>query len=556
MTKAFKEMTKNIKHIIFLLLGLVLINILSSYFDTKIDMTADKRFTLSKASVKVVKQVKEPIQVIVFLKGDFPSYFKRLANETENLLQDFHQENPDIDYVFINPLEKGDKYVQSLIEKGLQPAQISLQKSGKMEQVMVFPWAVIKQGKREIPVSLLAKSYAKSIDDQIENSIENLEYALSNGIHLMTAKKQQKIAVLKGNGELDDLHIADFLRSIGKKYRLAPFTLDSVATNPVKTLRDLQDYNLAILAKPTEKFTEQEKYVLDQFLMHGGRLMLLLDAVKAHKDTLMYHGKTYALNAELNLTDMLFAYGVRIKPELVKDLIAAPVVLKVGQVGNKPQLEQFPWFYSPLAQPNKKHPIGKNLDMVLLDFVSPMEVLKNKTKKSILLTSSPKTQLVGIPTEINFDEIGKKPDISQYTAGTQIFGVLLEGPLKSAYNHRVKPIKVDNDLENGQSALIVISDGDIIKNQVDKGKPLPLGFDKWSKISYDNKQFLLNAVDYLMDKNGVISLKNKEVKLKFLDQNKMVAELRFWQWLNLLLPLFLTGIAAWLFNYWRRKKFA
>ncbi len=549
-------MTKHFKHIILLLSGLILINVVSNYFDAKIDMTADQRFTLSKTSVKVVELIKEPMQVIVFLKGDFPSYFKRLANETENLLQDFHQENPNIDYVFINPLEKGDDYVNSLIDKGLQPAQISLQKSGKMEQVMIFPWAIIKQGKREMPVSLLTKAYTKSIDEQIEKSIENLEYALTNGIHLMTAQKQQKIAIIKGNGELDDLHIADFLRSIGKKYRLAPFTLDSVATEPVKTLHDLQDYNLAIVAKPTEKFNDSEKFVLDQFLMHGGRLMLLLDKVKAHKDTLMYSGKTYALNAELNLTDMLFAYGIRIKPELVKDLIAAPVVLKVGQVGNKPQLEQFPWFYSPLAQPNAKHPVGKNLDMVMLDFVSPIEILKNKTKKTILLTSSPKTQQIGVPTEINFDEIGKKPDLTQYTAGTQIFGVLLEGQLKSAFNHRVKPIKTGNTLENGESALIVISDGDIIKNQVDKGQPLKLGFDKWSKVTYDNKQFLLNAVDYLMDKNGVISLKNKEVKLKFLDQNKMIAELRFWQWFNLLLPLLLTGLAAWVFSYWRKRKYA
>ncbi len=548
-------MTNNFKHIILLLIGLILINVVSNYFDAKIDMTADKRFTLSKTSVKVIEGINEPMQVIVLLKGDFPSYFKRLANETENLLQDFHQENPHIEYVFINPLKKGDDYVKSLIDKGLQPAQISLQKSGKMEQVMIFPWAILKQGKREMPVSLLTKAYAKSIDEQIEKSIENLEYALTNTIHLMTAEKQQKIAVIKGNGELDDIHIADFLRSIGKKYRLAPFTLDSVATEPVKTLRDLQNYNLAIVAKPTEKFNDSEKFVLDQFLMHGGRLMLLLDIVKAHKDTLMYSGKTYALNAELNLTDMLFAYGIRIKPELVKDLIAAPVVLKVGQVGNKPQLEQFPWFYSPLAQPDSKHPIGKNLDMVMLDFACPLEILKNKTKKTILLTSSPKTQLVGVPTEINFDEIGKKPDLTQYTAGTQIFAALLEGDLKSAFNHRVKPIKTDNVLENGQSALIVISDGDIIKNQVDKGKPLALGFDKWSKVTYDNKQFLLNAVDYLMDKNGVISLKNKEVKLKFLDQNKIISELRFWQWLNLLLPLILTGVLALIFNYWRRKKF-
>ncbi len=549
-------MSLKTKHIILFIIALLAINLLAQYFDLKIDMTNDKRFTLSKASVKVVDDVKQPTQVIVFLKGDFPSYFKRLANETQNLLEDFKQENPNIDYVFINPLEKGNDYVKNLIDKGLQPSEISLRKSGKMEQVMVFPWAIIKQRQKEVPVSLLTSSYSQNLDDQIEKSIENLEFALANGFHLINAKKQQKIAVIKGNGELDDLHIADFLMSAGKKYRLAPFTLDSIETNPVKTLKDLQNYDLAIVAKPTEKFNEKEKFALDQFLMQGGRLLLLLDAVKAHKDTLMYRGKTYALNAELNLTDMLFTYGVRIQPALVKDLIAAPVVLKVGQVGNKPQLEQFPWFYSPLAQPNKKHPIGKNLDMVMLDFVCPVDTLKNATKKTILLTSSSKTQLIGMPTEINFDEIGKKPDINQYTAGTQIFGVLLEGSIKSAYNHRVKPIKIDQTLDKGQSALIVISDGDIIKNQTDQGKPLPLGFDKWSKMTYDNKSFLLNAVDYLMDKNGVISLKNKEIKLLLLDQNKLVSELRFWQWLNLLLPLLLLSIAGFGFNYWRKRRYA
>jgi len=543
------------KNILLLIIGLLLINFLANSFDFKIDMTQDNRFTLSKASLKVVNEIKQPVQVIVFLKGDFPSYFKRLANETQSLLEDFKQENKHLDYVFIDPLEQGNNYIKDLVDKGLKPAQISLQKAGKMEQVMVFPWAIIKQGNKEVPVSLLTDAYSQSIEEQIEKSIENLEFALANALNLVNAEKNRKIAVVKGNGELDDLHIADFLMSLGKKYRLAPYTLDSVAANPQKTLIDLQDYDLAIVAKPTEKFNEKEKFVLDQFLMKGGRILLLIDAVKAHKDTLMYQGKTYALNAELNLTDMLFTYGVRINPKLVKDIIAAPVVLKVGQVGNKPQLDQFPWFYSPLALPNKNHPVGKNMEMVMLDFVSPIDTLKNKTKKTILLTSSTKTQLVGVPVEINFDEIGRKPDLNAYKSGMQIFGVLLEGKIKSAYNRRVKPFKIDKPLETGNSALIVISDGNIIKNQVDNGKPLPLGFDKWSKLKYDNKQFLLNAVDYLMDKTGVISLKNKEVKLNFLDQNKMIAELRFWQWLNLLLPLVLLVIAGFVFHFIRKNKY-
>ena len=539
-----------------MLAGLLFVNIVAKKIDVKIDMTADHRFTLSDASKKVITSVKEPIQVLVFLEGDFPAYFKKLRNETETLLQDFNNENAKIDYVFINPLLKSDDYIKSLTQKGIQASQISVQKSGKLEQILVFPWAVVKQGDKETVVSLLTESYAKSPEQQIEKSIENLEYALVKAIYELQNEKHQKIAVIKGNAELDDLHIADFLMTLGKKYRLAKFTLDSLQTNPAKTISDLQDYDLAIIAKPTKAFNDKQKFALDQFIMHGGKALWLLDAVKAHKDTLMYHGKTYALNAELNLTDMFFAYGIRVNPSLVKDVFAAPVTLKVGQTGNKPQLEQLPWLYSPLAQPNPKHPIGKNLDMVMLDFVSPIELLKNKTPKTVILSSSPKTQLVGVPVEINFDEIGQKPNLEQFTAGIQNFGVLIEGDFKSAFAHRVKPVKIKNVKENGTSAMIVISDGDIIKNQIDKGKPLTLGFDKWSKMQYDNKQFLLNAVDYLMDSSGVISLKNKELKLNLLDKNKVISDLPKWQFINTILPIVLIAFIGFIVNFYRKKKYS
>jgi gliding-associated putative ABC transporter substrate-binding component GldG len=546
---------KNYKNILLFAVGLLFLNLLVNRFDVKLDLTEEARFTLSDASKNVINTVEEPVQVMVFLEGDFPAYFKRLRNETENLLQDFNAENSKVDYAFINPLLKDDDYIKSLTEKGLQASQISVQKSGKLEQILVFPWAIVKQGAKEIPVSLLSQSYAKTPEEQVEKSIENLEYVLTNAINEIQQKKSKKIAVIKGNGELDDLHLADFLMTLGKKYRLAKFTLDSLESNPIKTISDLQDYNLAIIAKPTQKFSDKEKFALDQFLMNGGKTLWLIDAVKAHKDTLMYRGKTYALNAELNLTDMFFAYGIRINPTLVKDVFAAPVTLKVGQTGNKPQFEQMPWLYSPLAQPNSKHPIGKNLDMVMMDFVNPIELLKNKTPKTVILSSSPKTQLIGVPVEINFDEIGNKPNINEFMAGIQNFGVLIEGNFKSAFNHRLKPVEIKNVKENGKSAMIVVSDGDIIKNQIDKGKPLALGFDKWSKMQYDNKQFLLNAVDYLMDSSGVISLKNKEVKLKLLDKNKIIADLSKWQMINTVIPLIIMAIFGFAVNMYRKKKY-
>ncbi len=547
---------KKYKNIIFVILALLVINILVSKFNIKWDLTEDRRFTLSETTKKLIKSIDKPTQVLVFLDGDFPAYFKRLRNETKNILHDYHDLNSKIDFVFIDPLKQDNDYIKGLTKKGLQASQITVKKSGKLEQVLIFPWAIVKQGKKEVPISLLTQAFTKDTGEQIQKSIESLEYNFDNAFDIINAKKDKKIAILKGNGELDDLHLTDFLRSLGKKYRLAPFTLDSVSKYPQKTLKELQFFDLAIVAKPTKKFTEEQKYTLDQFLMNGGKLLMAIDAVKAHKDTLMYHGKTYALNAELNSTDFLFNYGVRINPQLVKDIVAAPVVLKVGQVGNKPQFDKFPWFYSPLAHPEQDNPIGKNLDLVKLDFASPMDTLKNKVKKIILLKSSPKTDLVGVPTEINFSEIGKKPKLQQFNKGEQIFGVLLEGKMTSAYAGRVQPIKIKRPVNQRETAMIVLSDGDVLKNDLNKGKPLELGFDKWSKIKYDNKAFMLNAVDYLMDNSGIINLKNKEVKLKFLDENKVLANLSMLQIINTLLPLFLIGIFAFGFNYFRKKKYA
>ena len=548
-------MKKFLNKSIILIIGILAINLLVSKSNIKWDLTADKHFTLSKATQKIIKKIDKPVKIIVFLEGEFPAYFKRLHNETKNFLSDIRDLNPKIDFVFINPLKKGDVYVQNLIKKGLQASQISVKKSGKVEQILVFPWAVIQQGEQEIPVSLLTQSFSRSTEEQIQKSIDNLEYAFTKNLDLIQNRKNKKIAILKGNGELDDIHLADFLRTLGKKYRLAPFTLDSVQTMPAKTLEELKNFDLAILPKPTEKFSEKEKYILDQYLMNGGKMLMLIDAVKAHKDTLMYHGKTYALNAELNLTDFLFNYGVRIQPKLIKDIVAAPVVLKVGQTGNKPQLEQFPWFYSPLIHPEQNHPIGKNVDMLVMDFVSPMDTLKNQAKKTILLKTSPKTELIGVPVEINFNEIGKKPDLKKYIAGQQIVGVLLEGKFNSAYKGRVHPVKLNKHIDQNQTALIVISDGDIIRNQTDKNRPLELGYDKWSKIKYDNKKFLQNAVDYLLDHSGVINLKNRERKLLFLDKNKIISDLGFWQIINTIVPLLILFGLIFGFNFYRKKKY-
>ncbi len=531
-----------------------LLAVLSFIIGGQIDFTSDKRHTLSDTTIKIIKKPRKNIHITVYLQGDFPAYFKKLQHETQNLLEEFHRANSRLTFSFVNPEKQGSSFIDKLIGKGFRPAEISVQKGSELSQIRIFPWAEIEYDNRHEKVPLLISLPGAKIEDQINRSIENLEYAFSYAINKVTAPQKPAVAILKGNGEWDDIYIADFLTALRDFYRIAPFTLDSLETSPRETIEQLQSFDLAIIAGPTEKFSRKDKYALDQFLMNGGRLLMLFDPVKAHKDTLFYKYKTYALNAELDTEDWLFFYGVRPKPVLVKDLIAAPVMLKVGDVQGNPQLLEFPWVYSPLVTPEKSHPIGKNTGKVKLDFVSPLDTLKNQLKKTVLLRSSPYTDIQGVPAEINFEDIARKPDKKRYNKGPQILGVLIEGVFKSAFRGRVKP--VDSEFKSqARTKMIVITDGDIIKNDIKKGQPLPLGLDKWSGIQYDNKNFLLNAVHYLADKEGLFLLKNKSVRLSLIDKNKAVADAGFWRMVNLVLPLILLTVIFLTAMWWRKRKY-
>jgi gliding-associated putative ABC transporter substrate-binding component GldG len=519
------------------------------------DFTADKRYTPSETALKIIRKPKEHLHITVFLEGEFPAYFKKLRSETYGLLEQFRRENKNITFDFVNPEKKGKDFVDKLIRNGYQPAEISVQKGNELSQIRIFPWAEIEYDGKTEQVPLLVSLPGASIEEQINRSIENLEYAFAYRINKITRKEKPKIAILKGNGEWDDIYIADFLMSLRDFYRLAPFTLDSLETQPGKTIEQLRQYDVAVIAGPTEKFSRLDKFALDQFIMNGGRMLLLFDPVKAHKDTLLHNYKTYALNAELETEDWLFFYGIRPKPVLVKDLVAAPVVLKVGDVQGNPQLLKFPWVYSPLVKPEDDHPIGKNTGQVKLDFVSVLDTLKNPLKQTVLIYSSPYTDLVGVPAEINFEDIARKPDEKQFNKGRQILGVLVEGRFKSAFEGRVKPVDDIPFKNQAETKIIVIADGDIIKNDIKEGQPLPLGLDKWSGIQYDNKNFLLNAVHYLADKEGLYLLKNKSIRLSLIDKNKAVAENDFWRFFNLLVLVFLLAGFVLLMIFMRRRKY-
>lgn len=557
-----KEVQKNsLKKLGFLAIGLFLLNFASYYIYKRFDVTQDKRYTLSETTKKIIDGVDSPLIIDVFLEGNFPADFKKLQTETRQLLEEFSAYNSNITFQFVNPIEKEEERVEVMkkfFDKGLTPINVTVEDKGKQTQEVVFPWALANYGDKGAKVQLLKNLMGASTEKKVESSVQHLEYAFAEAINKISKEKQRKIAVIKGNGELDDIYIADFLKTIRDNYYIGPITLDSVASQPEATLKALNVYDLAIIAKPREKFTEPEKQVLDQFIMKGGKTLWLVDGTTAEMEQLYNEtGTTLVAGNDLNLTDMFFKYGFRINPQMIKDEQGTPIKLASGNEGSETQMEQYVWKMAPYIYPASKHPIVKNTDGVKFDFCSPIELLKSDVKKTILLESSQFSKIIGTPTTVSLEMIAEETTPKDYANGGFIpVAALLEGSFTSMYNNRVLPFKDDNFLNKSiPTKMIVISDGDVIKNQTDKGAPIELGYDKYTGQYFGNKEFILNSVNYLLDDNGLINIRSKDVSLPLLDKQRVHDNYSQTQMLTVALPIVLLGIFGFLFTYLRKKKY-
>lgn len=546
-------MKNNIPKILILIVALVALNFAANKLHTRLDLTKDKRYTLSETTINLVDNLNENIIIKVYLEGDFPSEFKRLQNETRQHLDELYAINDGVKYKFIDPLDTAE----ALVEQGLQPSRLSVQEDGKLSEAIIFPWATVTYNGKTENVNLLTEVSADNQEEQLQNSIENLEFAFTEAIHKVSSEKNQTIAILKGNGQLDDIYLVSFLSQLNQYYKLAPFTLDSVVNHPEKTLEQLTKYDLTIIAKPQEKFTEKEKFTLDQFIINGGKTLWLVDNVTAELDSLMTTGESLAFNKDLNITDLLFSYGVRINFDLIKDAYSSTIRLADGNIGNTTQFKDYIWHYYPFITSKNNHPITKGVDPVNLKFANTIDTLKNDIKKTILLQSSEFSKPAGTPVIVSLNDIGKKPEKKDYNNGFKTLGVLLEGSFTSAYANRVKPFKTELFKENSKAnKMVVIADGDIIANEIVKGQPIELGVDKYSGMRYGNAEFLMNTVNYLLDDSGLLDLRNKKVQLQFLDKEKAYSERTFWQLINVVLPLVILLLFGFIFTYLRKRKYS
>ena len=553
------KLQKKITSLLILLVILIAVNFLASEFFLRLDLTQDKRYSLSPAAKEIVADVDQPVIFDVFLEGSFPSEFRRLRNETRQMLEEFSAYNRNIKFNFIDPLEEGDDanaIAEEFYKMGMTPARLNVQENGKNSESIIFPWAIANFGDKTVKIPLLKNQIGATDEERVNASVQQLEYVLADGLSKLIYPREKKIAVMRGNGELPDSKIADFIKTIQEYYFMAPFTLDSAAANPQKTLADLREYDLILEPKPTQPYSEKEKYVLDQYLMNGGKMLWLAEVTNMETDSLFNdRGTAIALPRNLNLGDYFFSYGLRINPEIVNDLYSAPIVLASGD-GNNTRFNPYPWFYSPLTSSPSEHPIINNIEAVKFEYANPIDTLANGIKKTILLSSSPKTKLEGVPEEISLNMVGEKPDLASYNTGEQPLSVLLEGKFKSVYKNRVKPFSIENHKDESiETKMLVISDGDVIKNDVQGGKPMELGFQRYTGNTYGNKEFLLNAVNYLLDDTGLIDIRSKEIELAFLDKEKVAQEREKWQVINLIGPLLILLIFGIIFRLYRKHKY-
>ncbi len=574
---------KNIKRqnylqLLILVITIIIIGLLSSVWFTRFDLTSEKRYTLAQSTKDVLTNLDDIVFFRVYLEGDFPAGFKRLRRETKELLDEFRAYNSNIQYEFINPSESEDPQERNdtyklLMEQGLKPTNLQVKTKSGMEQQVIFPGAIVTFREKELPIELLDAQINVPPQAVLNNSIEDLEYKFIESIKRVSRKKKQHIAFIEGHGELNEKDVWDITQTLKQDYVVERFAIDEDINALVKrTLEDSikNEYRITplfaaiIIAKPTTVFSEKDKFIIDQYLMHGGKILWLLDPVVASMDSIQRTASTVAVDANLKLQDQLFTYGVKINKDLIMDLNAMPIPLKTGMMGNQPQIDFFLWYYFPIVTPVSQHPVVRNLNAIKTQFVSSLDTNRVKNvKKTVLLQSSPYSRTVKIPAVISLSMLKQKPNEKLYHGPPRALAILLEGTFQSFYDNRIPPslmeakeIGFKNHSLN--TSMIIVSDGDIIRNQfkIPEGYPLPLGYDQFTRETFGNKEFLLNALNYLTNGSEVVSIRSREVKLRMLDMTKVNKNRVMIQVVNVVVPILLVILTGLLLMWLRKRKYS
>ena len=571
---------KNLKRSHWLEMGVTVlivlsVNVISHFLYTRLDLTSEKRYTLSDSSKKLLKNIEEPLLYRVYLEGDMPSDFKRLQIETKEMLNQFRAYNRNVSYEFVNPNEMGTDeerrvFYQKMVEKGIQPAQVETKGENGVTQMVLLPAAEVYYQGRETTVQLLQNQQYVEQADLLNHSIENLEYALTSPVRALAQGKKQSIGFLQGQGELEGGVLYDIQRALQEFYSLEYVTIDGQIQSLTAHHKNEKDtayrffnkYDMLIVAKPTKPFTEKDLFILDQYVMYGGKILWLVDGVNADIDSLASHGQLLATRNMVGLDEMLFTYGVRVNPNVLMDVRCRPIPLPVGMVGERPQYRFYPWYYFPEIVPLSEHPIVRNLDLIKTDFVSSIDLIDNDIKKTVLLSTSEYTRVKNAPALIELADAQAEPDQRLFNKRRLPVGVLLEGQFRSMWRNRLSPEMAEEDAigfreVSKETKMIVLADGDMIKNRYDgeHGVIYPTGYDSYTRTLYANKELLLNAVNYLVGDEGLMDSRSRSITLRKLDEAKVRNHRTLYQTVNIVVPLLLLAAAGIVITMVRKRRF-
>ena len=540
---------------------ILLVNFISTFFFSRFDLTSDKRYTLSPATKELLGKLEDIVYFKVYLDGDLPAGFDRLKTSTKEMLDEMRvYSHNNIEYQLINPNEstekkKREEIAVQLMQKGLNPTFLEVKVEAGTSQQTVFPGALATYRTREFPIQLFKEQVGVASDMQLNNSIQSLEYEISTTIRKLTMDMKAKVAFTDGHGELDSTEVADIAHSLGDYYHISRLRL----TGKLDNIEKINEQKAIIIAKPDSVFNVQTLFILDQFVMQGGKVLFLVDGVYASMDSLRKSAETFAINFPINLENLLFKYGARVNPNLVMDMEHSGVI--PIPVNNKYRL--MPWYYFPLLGQSNNHPIVNNINLVRGEFTSTIDTVSMRgIRKTFLLSTSKYTSVQNAPARIDIRTIFQEPDIRVFNRAYVPAAVLLEGEFESLFkNHPLPGIESVPQIKfkekSSPTKLIVVADGDIIKNAVQQssGRAYPLGYDIYSKQTYGNKNFILNAVNYLCDDSGLLQVRSRELKLRMMDRKKVNEEKLKWQVTNTAFPILLVLIFGIAHAYKRKRKF-
>ena len=557
----------------------VVVNIIGSFVFTRFDLTSEKRYTLSNTTKEILGNLEDYVYFKVYLEGDFPAGFKKLRRETKEMLDEFRAYSKFIDYEFINPSESTDPAERNetyklLYQSGLNPTNLVDKKpDGSSQQMIIWPGALVSyRNDTELAVDLLENQIGQSSEGALNASMQNLEFKLIDAVKKVTRFKKPVIAFIEGHGELPEEDVYDITQTLSQNYSVGRITIDGRidalmhrTQNEEEDIKAFPSYDAIIIAKPTEPFSEKDKFLIDQYIMHGGKVLWLVEPVYVTMDSLQSQESTIGIEQDLKLDDMLFKYGVRLNRNLLLDLTCAALPIRTGQMAGQAQLEYFRWFYFPLLQAASNHPMVRNMNAIKADFVSSIDATTSADgiDQIPLLKTSDYTKVSGAPVFVTLAMLRQTPDKRMFTSKGQNVAYLLKGTFPSLYANRI-PQEIMDDKgmhfreESVPTAMIVVADGDIIRNQIDvkRKTPLQLGYDQYTGNTYANKEFIENAISYLVDGEGLIDIRSRELKIRLLDTTKVDQQRTLWQVVNTVVPIGLIIILGLVLAWIKKRKYS